>query len=247
MDDYCKLHCSLYCTLQYCQGVPSRLTTSSYAVLSLLAIRPWSGYELTQQATRSLRFAWPKSERLLYAEPKKLVEHGLATSHQESVGDRSRTVYTITDDGRAALRAWMATEPQPPVLEAEALLRLLFADNGTVDDAKATLAKLASDAAEIHEQVLEINAGYLDGQHPFPERVHVSVLFATFQLELFDLMIRWAEFATSEIEAWPTTDGLGMTDRTRAMLEDITARRSVLDRAAGPSHRTEAAADAPAE
>ena len=52
---------------------------------------------MTQQATRSLRFAWPKSERLLYAEPKKLVEHGMATAHEESVGERSRTVYTITD------------------------------------------------------------------------------------------------------------------------------------------------------
>ena len=68
--------------------VPARLTTSSYAVLGLLAIKPWTGYELTRQATRSLRFAWPKSERLLYAEPKKLVEHGLATAREEAVGRR---------------------------------------------------------------------------------------------------------------------------------------------------------------
>ena len=209
--------------------MPSRLTTSSYAVLCLLAIRPWSGYELTQQATRSLRFAWPKSERLLYAEPKKLLEHGMVTAHHESVGERSRTVYTITDEGRAALTAWMATTPQPPVLEAEALLRLLFADHGTIDDAMAALDELATDASETYEQVLTINAGYLEGQHPFPERVHVSVLFATFQLELFDVIIRWAEFAKDEIGAWPSTAGLGMTDRTREILETISERRSVLD------------------
>jgi DNA-binding PadR family transcriptional regulator len=209
--------------------MPSKLTTSSYAVLSLLAIRPWSGYELTQQATRSLRFAWPKSERLLYSEPKKLVEHGMATSHHESVGERSRTVYTITEDGRAALKAWMATEPEPPVLEAEALLRLLFADHGTIDDAMGALDKLAADAAETYEQVLDINTGYLDGRHPFPERVHVSVLFATFQLELFDLIVRWTEFARAEIGAWPKTEGLGMTDRTKELLDAMTQRRSTLD------------------
>lgn len=208
----------------------SRLTTSSYAVLCLLAIRPWAGYELTQQATRSLRFAWPKSERLLYSEPKKLVEHGLATSHRESVGERRRTVYTITDDGRTALRAWMATEPDPPVLEAEALLRLLFADLGTTDDAMATLDKLADDATATYEDVLRINAGYLDGQHPFPDRVHVSVLFATFQLELFRLVARWVEFAKAEIGEWPSTDGLGLDDRTRELLELMTQHRSVLDR-----------------
>lgn len=213
--------------------MPSRLTTSSYAVLCLLAIRPWSGYELTQQAMRSLRFAWPKSERLLYSEPKKLVAHGMATAHEESVGERSRTVYTITDEGRAAVEAWAATEPEPPVLEAEALLRLLFADLGTVEDATRALDKLAADANESYEHVLEINAGYLDGQHPFPERVHVSVLFATFQLELFDLIARWAEFAKAEVAAWPTTEGLGMTDRTKQLLEVITQHRSVLDAASG--------------
>ena len=211
-----------------------RLTTSSYGVLALLALRPWSGYELTQQATRSLRFAWPKSERLLYNEPKKLVEHGLATAQRESVGERSRTVYEITDDGRAALNAWMATEAQTPTLEAEALLRLLFADHGTLDDLRATLDKFAEDATETYEQVREINIGYLDGQHPFPERVHLSVLFATFQLELFDLIVRWVDFAKAEIADWPATHDLGMTDRTEAILRDIAARRSVLDATADP-------------
>ena len=207
----------------------SRLTTSSYAVLSLLAIRSWSGYELTQQATRSLRFAWPKSERLLYSEPKKLVAHGLVTAHDEQVGGRQRTVYTITDQGREALSAWMATEPDPPVLEAEALLRVLFADHGSVDDALGALGKLAADAVEAYEQVHEINVGYLAGSHPFPDRVHLSALFATFQLELFDLIRRWADFARAEIEAWPTTEGLGMDDRTREILELIEERRSLLE------------------
>lgn len=209
--------------------MPSRLTTSSYAVLGLLAIRPWSGYELTQQATRSLRFAWPKSERLLYAEPKKLVEHGLATAFEESAGQRHRTVYTITADGRSALTAWMATSPQPPVLEAEALLRLLFAENGSVDDLVAALDEMAADAAKRHEEVTAINTSYLEGQHPFPERTHLSVLFATFQLELFDLIMRWVEFARAEIVTWPTTGGLGMTEHTVAILNSIKERRSVLD------------------
>ena len=106
--------------------MPPRMTTSSFAVLALLDLKPWTGYELTHQAQRSLRYAWPKSERLLYAEPKKLVEHGLATARDEAVGQRNRTVYTITAEGKAALSSWMATTPQPPVLEAEALLRLLF-------------------------------------------------------------------------------------------------------------------------
>ncbi len=206
-----------------------RLTISSYAVLGLLGIQPWTGYELTQQAARSLRFAWPKSERLLYSEPKKLVEHGLATAHKESVGQRNRTVYTITDQGRTALGEWMATSPQPPILEAEALVRLLFAENGTKEDLIAALSEMADDAAAMYEQVATINTNYLDGRHPFPKRTHLSVLFATFQLEFFDLIVKWVDFAKTEIATWPTTDSLGMTERTEAILHDIKAQRSVLD------------------
>lgn len=207
----------------------SRLTTSSYSILGLLAIQPWTAYELTQQATRSLRFAWPKSERLLYSEPKKLVEHGLATGREDSVGKRTRTVYTITDAGQTALAEWMTTSPQPPVLEAEALLRLLFAENGSVDDLVAALDAMAEDARERWDQVAAINVSYLDGQHPFPHRTHLSVLFATFQLELFDLMVKWVEFAKTEIAEWPSTEGLGMTDRTEAILNGIRERLSMLD------------------
>ncbi len=206
-----------------------RLTTSSYAVLGLLAVQPWSAYELNQQAQRSLRFAWPKSERLLYAEPKKLVELGLAAGQLEPSGKRNRTVYTITAEGHSALQSWMATIPEPPMLEAEALLRLLFAENGTIDDLLAALDQMGAEAAALYEQVTTINSGYLDGEHPFPERTHLSVLFATFQLELFDLMVRWTEFARAEVENWPSTADIGMNDRIVEMLVLIREKRSVLD------------------
>jgi DNA-binding PadR family transcriptional regulator len=205
-------------------------TTSSYAVLSLLALRPWSGYELTNQATRSLRFAWPKSERLLYSEPKKLVELGWATTHTERVGQRTRNVYEITDAGRAALTEWMTTRPQPAQLEAEALLRILFADYGTTADAHNSLAALASDAAELQDQVVQLMSSYRNIGHPFPDRIHLSVLFATFQVELFALMQRWSQFAANEIDQWEgRTADVGWTDRVDEMIDAITEHRSLID------------------
>ncbi len=122
----------------------------------------------------------------------------------------------------------MTTSPQPPVFEAEALLRLLFAENGSTEDLIVALDAMAQDAAEMYEHVVVINTGYLDGQHPFPERIHLSALFATFQLELFDVMVKWVEFAKTEITTWPSTGGLGMTDRTEAILNGIKERQSVL-------------------
>jgi PadR family transcriptional regulator AphA len=91
-----------------------KMTTSSFAVLALLDLKPWTGYELTQQAQRSLRYAWPKSERLLYSEPKKLVKMGYATTHKEKVNNRTRNVYEISPEGRRALESWMGTRTEPP-------------------------------------------------------------------------------------------------------------------------------------
>lgn len=206
-----------------------RMTTSSYAVLALLDLRPWTGYELTQQAQRSLRYAWPKSERLLYSEPKKLVELGYATTHQERAGKRSRNVYEITAEGREALAVWMSTRTQPPRIEIEALLRLLFADHGSRVDLQRALDDLEADIGEHHEAIVELMASYLDGGHPFPERTHLSVLFATFQIEIFKTIERWIEFARDEIEEWPATRDLGMTPRTEALTRLLAQDRSPLE------------------
>lgn len=193
------------------------MTTSSYAVLALLDLHPWTGYQLTQQAKRSLRYAWPKSERLLYSEPKKLVELGCASVSTDTSGGRPRTTYAITARGREVLDAWAGTRTQPPRLEVEALLRLLFADLGSGDDVLRALDELEHDIGDDHLAIVELMGSYLSGGHPFPGRTHLSVLFASFQVELFKAMERWIEFAREEIVAWPTTQDLGMTARTEAI------------------------------
>lgn len=214
-----------------------RMTTSSYAILALLDLRRWTGYELTQQAQRSLRYAWPKSERLLYSEPKKLVELGYATTHKETSGNRSRNVYEITNEGRRALEEWTRTRTQPPRLEIESLLRLLFADHGSTDDLSRALDELDADIGEHHDAIVELMASYLDGGHPFPERTHLSVLFATFQIEVFKAIERWIAFARDEIDEWPTTRNLGMTPRTQALTRMLADDQSPLGHQGAGEHR----------
>ncbi len=206
-----------------------RMTTSSYAVLALLSLKPWTGYELTNQAQRSLRYAWPKSERLLYSEPKKLVTLGYATTYKEEAGKRSRNVYEITDEGRKALAGWTETKTQPPRFEIEALLRLLFADHGTLEELQGALDEFEADIEDHHQAIVELMGSYLDGGHPFPERTHLSVLFATFQIDMFKSIERWIEFARNEIDDWPTTKDLGMNERTEDLTRLLAQDESPLD------------------
>ena len=48
--------------MRYCAKAMRKLTPTSYAILGLLALRPWSAYELTKQVRRSLHFCWPRAE-----------------------------------------------------------------------------------------------------------------------------------------------------------------------------------------
>src|SRR5688572_5469801 len=62
-------------TVSRCPMPPPR-TTTSYAILGLLSVRRWTTYELAKQVQRSLNWFWPRAERKLYDEPKRLVADG---------------------------------------------------------------------------------------------------------------------------------------------------------------------------
>lgn len=180
-----------------------KLTATSYAILGLLALRPWSAYELTKQVRRSLRFCWPRAETRLYQEPKNLVEHGLVKATTTASGRRSRTEYAITAKGRKALRAWLGEPSAPPRLESEALLRLFFAEHGTKEDLLATLAEVEAQALAQREQAVAQATEYLAGSAPFPERLHILGLVGRFTLDHTALLAEWARWARAEVERWP--------------------------------------------
>src|SRR4029450_1094040 len=163
-----------------------------FAILGLLALRPWSAYELTQQIHRSLRYMLPASERNLYAEPKRLAAAGLVRMRHEQVGRRSRTIYEITPAGRAALRRQLATPPAPPQLEFEALQRLIYADQGSKQDLLAARATPHRQAQQLLDDGLQQIRGYQADGGPFPERLHLIILFSRFYADFLLLVREWS-------------------------------------------------------
>jgi DNA-binding PadR family transcriptional regulator len=202
-------------------GVSTELPTTSYAVLGLLALRSWTGYELAQQFRRSMAFISPKAESVVYEEPRRLVALGFARSSTERIGGRTRNRYEITDDGREALRAWLARPSGAPRFEFEPLLRLAFADQGEIDDLLAAIGTLRDWAAENLALGHGMFRAYRDGQAPFPERMHINTLGGYFIAEVYGAILRSAELADKEIRTWDRTDGLGMTDRTSELLDEL--------------------------
>ncbi|MGY1593851.1 PadR family transcriptional regulator [Geodermatophilus sp. SYSU D00708] len=184
-------------------STPGGLTTTSYAILSLLAVRPWSTYELTRQMDRSLGRMWPRAQSKLYEEPKKLVAHGLATARTEPVGKRSRTVYSITDAGREALAAWHREPGNGPVLEFEQLLKVSFAEHGTKEDVLATLAAARAWAEERNRENRSAAEAYAAGRGPFPDRLPENMLAGRFLTDFYRLVADWADWASAQVAEWP--------------------------------------------
>ncbi len=181
------------------------LTTTSYALLGLLAVKPWTTYELAQQMDRALGQFWPRTRSKLYEEPKKLVTLGLAKATPSTVGNRPRTVYSITAKGRRQLAKWVSSPPASdrPLLEFEHLVKVFFAEHGSKTDLLATIDSLNGWLDEQARIGAAITGGYVDGQGPFPERLPWLILVGDF-LERFDLMIRdWSAWATETVDAWP--------------------------------------------
>lgn len=180
-----------------------RLTTTSYAILGLLALRPWTTYELAQQMRRALGQFWPRAESKIYDEPKKLVAHGYATAATEHVGKRRRTVYAITDAGRDALSAWMPGPSSGPVIEYEGLVRIFFAEHGTKADVLAAIDAARTWVDQRYVDSGDISRSYLEGDGAFPDRLPWLILCGQFLQEMIDAVERWARWAEQTVREWP--------------------------------------------
>jgi PadR family transcriptional regulator AphA len=179
-------------------------TTTSYAILGLLAVQPWSTYELARQMDRALGLFWPRTRSKLYEEPRKLVAAGMAKAKTESVGRRPRTVYSITPRGRRALAQWVsAPAGGGPVLEFEQLVKVFFAEHGTKEDLLATLAELRTWIEDRAVQSKGIPEEYLEGRGPYPERLPWLILTGRFLDEFDGAVERWVEWATEVVDSWP--------------------------------------------
>jgi len=204
------------------------MTTTSYAILGLLAVKPWTTYELIQQVRRSLRRIWPRAASKLYEEPKKLVALGYAQAVTEQVGRKQRTRYTISPAGRRALAAWVAEPGAGPVLEFEQLLKIHFADSGSTEDIRANLTATLAWVREQNEENLAAARAYLVDDGPFPDRAALNGLGGRFLTEYYAMVAGWARWALGIVETWPDDPTRAAPDRA-ATAEIVRIAESIAD------------------
>lgn len=193
------------------------LNATSFVILGILASGDRSAYEISNIIGRGIGEVWPLAERQRYNAPKKLVEFGFASVRTAATGKRTRSVYSITPAGEDALRQWLTQLPSPSALEFEGVVRLVLAQQGTIEDLRANLAEVAEQARASRDQFLR-HAETMRGAAPsFPERQHLLALANRFTITHFTAMAEWADWALAETETWTDTISPATTHAERTM------------------------------
>lgn len=195
------------------------LTTTSYAILGQLALRPWSTYELAQEMRRNVHYFWPRAESRIYAEVKRLADRGLAEAERTFVGRRPRTTYAITNTGRDALAAWLATQSKPYAFECEPLLRIFFGQFGDVSDLSAALDQARAQAAELLCTGDGIAREYAAGQAPFQDQIEVRAFVFDFLYSFARMVHDWADRTETELAARRDLPTAERIERALAVIE----------------------------
>lgn len=202
----------------------SRRTTSSNALLGLLALRTRTAYELTHQVRRSLRWVWPRSEASIYTEIRRLHDDGLAHATQQQAHGRTRTSYEITDAGRDAVTAWLRdTDPIPPQVQIEQVLRVFFADIGTPEDLHRSLNVTRQQVTELLHELEPVIRESAGPDALYPGRAHLDALFIHFMVGFYEHVLSWCDDVETELDTWDGTGGAGLTAGLRQMLDDALA------------------------
>lgn len=135
----------------------------TYGILGLLAFwGPLSGYDIKRLFDHVLSTMWGAAQSQIYKELRRMKEFGWVNMEREEQESRpDRKVYTITDQGLAALRTWQAQTPEVFQLRDDLLLKVLFGTFATPAD----LAQNLRTSIATHERRL---LAYRQNEHTLP-------------------------------------------------------------------------------
>jgi PadR family transcriptional regulator AphA len=172
----------------------NELTLFSYMVLGLVGRGGAAAYDLRRMAKQGRIFDWA-GESQYYVEPKRLAKLGYLEARREPGRTRERTVYTLTEQGRAALAEWARTPVHFPRLEHEALVRILITD--LVDEAtvRESIGTLREDIVDLAAR-LDVAEAMAD---TLPHRRKYLLLANRLGRRLLDVHLEWLDEVEREL------------------------------------------------
>ncbi|WP_433211612.1 PadR family transcriptional regulator [Microtetraspora malaysiensis] len=162
--------------------------STGHVLLGFLAERPKHGYELKKEHDHRLAGAKPLAYGQVYATLQRLERDGLAeVAETQQEGGPERTLYAITDSGRAELERWLnAVEPSAPYVASPLFARVAVAG-------KAADGYLMRQREAHLNRMRELTAEKASG-------APAQVLAADYALQHLDADLRWIETALARMK-----------------------------------------------
>lgn len=129
----------------------------AYGLLSLIAVSPCTGYDLTQR----VQLFWSANHSQIYPLLAQLEENGYASfQHVQQTDKPDKKIYSITDKGKEALRAWLKEPTSPPVMRDEFSLKLfslwLADESGIKALLEENMQRLTDKLSRLHKRLKEL-------------------------------------------------------------------------------------------
>jgi DNA-binding PadR family transcriptional regulator len=110
------------------------------AILACLTERPMTGYELAKTFDSSIGFFWKADHQQIYRELSRLRDRSYIQGREVvQTGKPNKLVYTLTSEGRGALKHWAARPSSPPSIKDDLLVRLYALDSVDVEPLRTDL------------------------------------------------------------------------------------------------------------
>ncbi|NEV01172.1 PadR family transcriptional regulator [Bradyrhizobium uaiense] len=171
------------------------------AILACLTERPMTGYELAKTFDASIGFFWKADHQQIYRELSRLRDKGHVQGREVvQSGKPNKLVYTLTAEGRAALKHWAARPSVPPSIKDDLLVRLYALECVDIEPLRTDLmARLEHhrDRYERYERLL--NKRFPDGTAP-PADVG-KMLGLRIGMRHERVVVEWCEEALDAISA----------------------------------------------
>jgi DNA-binding PadR family transcriptional regulator len=179
-----------------------QLSLFSYEILGLVGRGGAGAHDLLTMARRGRILDWA-GESQYYAEPKRLARLGYLEARKEPGRTRERTVYSLTEEGLAALREHARTPARFTPVKSDALLRLLIADLVGEAATRESLSALREEIADLAGRLDETERSAL----AFPHRAKYLLLVNGFLRRLLDLHLELIDEVEAELAPDRGEDG----------------------------------------
>lgn len=179
---------------------------SKYAVLGMLSFAPMSGYDIKANFEKSINHFWLMSYTQIYAMLKRLEKEGHVNQTVEKTEGRpDRRIYSITETGQAALKAWICQPPEPIPVQLSLSLKLFYGHEVDIDD---NVSQLEAYQAQLTKRLVEYEAIettiHTDPEIQEQSQNHPNYILMTLRrgIHMTQAQLDWCDESLEMIEQW---------------------------------------------